>query len=416
MVKALVLHMDLPRAATTRLLKGRGPNQPGGFLSGLKSLSEAPTRDLPGPDWVQIRPILSGICGTDLAVLSGKQSPSLSPFSSFPAVPGHEILGRVVAAGPGAEEWVGKRVAVDPALTCAVRGLDLCPACQAGEPQRCRNVTQGAFSPGLLIGFCRDLPGGWSEVVYAHKIQLLAIPDDIPDERAVLMEPLSVALHAAIRHKPLPGEKVLLIGAGTIGLMLVAALREVDPEVDLTVVARHPFQAEKALALGASRVRGDAFKASLELTGAEAYKPLIGPHVTKGGFDRVFDAVGSPQTVAEALRAVREGGHVVIVGGAGEMKADWTPFWSREITVSGTYAYGFEPEELLPERWRRGEGRRWTFELALDILKGERGPILESLVTHKFRLDNWKEAFATLWQRKKGKTPAIKVVFTFPPA
>lgn len=410
-MEALRLTMDLPRAALVRALRGRWPVRPGAPLSVLRWTVDAPRPELPGPDWVRIRPILSGICGTDMAVLQGKQSAALSPFASFPCVPGHEVVGRVVETGPAVAPWRGKRVVVDPALTCRVRGLDPCAGCREGQPQRCTGTTSGHFAPGLLLGFCRDLPGAWAEELVAHESQLHEVPDAVDDDAAVLVEPFGVALHAVLRHPPAAGERVAVVGAGTIGLCVTAALAWAGYRCETTVVARHAFQAVMARRLGAARTAADVFAAAREVAGAVPHRPLFGRDVLTGGFDRVFDCVGSPRTIAGALAAVREGGTVVIVGGAGEIATDWTPVWAREITVSGSYAYGLEPVQALPAAMGHVDGPVHTFRLALALLRGSRGRLLGELVTHRFTLGDWRRAFRRLAARRQAKESTIKVVF-----
>jgi len=120
----------------------------------------------------------------------------LSPFSSFPAILGHEVVAVVEEAGTGADVATGQRVVLDPIISCAVRGLDPCPGCRAGTPALCRRAAEGDLSPGMLIGFCRDLPGGWSEGMLAHSSQLHAVPKQLSDEAAALIEPLACGLHA----------------------------------------------------------------------------------------------------------------------------------------------------------------------------------------------------------------------------
>jgi threonine dehydrogenase-like Zn-dependent dehydrogenase len=97
------------------------------------------------------------------------------------------MVGVVEEAGSAAEEWAGARVVVDPVISCFVRGLDPCVACRDGLPALCRHAADGSISPGMLIGYCRDLPGAWSEAMLAHVSQLHRVPDSISDATAVLV-------------------------------------------------------------------------------------------------------------------------------------------------------------------------------------------------------------------------------------
>ena len=119
-------------------------------------------------------------------MLTGRASATLSPFSSFPAILGHEVVAVVAEAGAEAGVTAGQRVVLDPIISCAVRGLEPCPGCRDGTPALCRRAAEGDLSPGMLIGFCRDLPGGWSEGMLAHASQLHPVPERLSDEAAAL--------------------------------------------------------------------------------------------------------------------------------------------------------------------------------------------------------------------------------------
>ncbi|MDP8949675.1 MAG: alcohol dehydrogenase catalytic domain-containing protein, partial [Actinomycetota bacterium] len=189
-------------------------------------LEEIPEPALPTPEWVRVRPLLSGICGSDLGTLSSENSPYFSPITSPPFVLGHEVVG-VVAEDKG-DFAVGERVTLEPALGCAARGIDPpCPYCAAGRHALCVNVAKGDLAPGIQTGFCRDTGGGWSEgTLVAHPSQLHRVPQDLPDEAAVATEPLACATHAALKTNPKESETALVIGAGSVGLFVVAALRQ----------------------------------------------------------------------------------------------------------------------------------------------------------------------------------------------
>ncbi|MGH2456038.1 MAG: zinc-dependent alcohol dehydrogenase, partial [Candidatus Limnocylindria bacterium] len=286
---------------TLRLLGPRLPRLTGGWMPWV-GLDRFPAPALPGPEWVRLRPVMAGVCGTDMALLTGRASAVLSPFASFPAVLGHEVVGRVVEAGPGAGTAVGSRVILDPLLGCAVRGLEPCRWCATGQPGLCLRQADGAFAPGPMLGFCRDLPGAWSEEMVAHRSQLHAVPDAVSDEVAVLIEPLAVALHGVLAAPPQDGEQVLIIGGGTMGLCTLAAVRMAAPGARVTVVARHAAQRAMAERLGAAAVVGDAVVAAAGLAGARRYRSLVGEEVLTGGFDQVYDAVGSRASLDAAIR------------------------------------------------------------------------------------------------------------------
>jgi threonine dehydrogenase-like Zn-dependent dehydrogenase len=292
---------------------------------------------LPGAEWVPVHPRLSGICGSDQALVTGEASPYLGTLTSGPFVPGHEVVGEITA-GPRR----GERVVVEPALGCVARGVDPpCPECMEGLHALCRNVTSGTVSAGLQIGFCRDTCGGWSEGLTAHASQLHAVPDSLSDEDAVLVEPLACALHAARRTAPSPGEVIAVVGAGTMGLLAVAALRSIAPQATVVALAKHPAQELEARRLGADHAAaaGRLHLEGARLTGARRLVGHLGRELLLGGFDAVLDCVGSGASIEGAITAVRPRGRVVLVGMPGTVSADLALAWQREIEIRGAYGY-----------------------------------------------------------------------------
>ena len=388
-----------------RLVGGRLPALTGGWMPWL-ALSRYPVPALPGPDWVRLRPLLAGICGSDTSLLTGRASPILSPFASFPAILGHEMVGVVEEAGSASGATAGERIVVDPIISCFVRGMDPCPACLDGLPALCRHAADGSLAPGMLIGYCRDLPGAWSEAMLAHASQLHRVPDSLSDETAVLVEPLACSLHAVLAAPPAPHQKVLVLGGGTIGLGVLIGLRMLHPDVDVTAVVRHPLQASLAERFGASRVVFDhggdgAQRAAIEVTGAVARRPIVGDEVLTGGFDLVFDGVGSRASVDASLRVVAPRGRFVLLGTAGELQhLDLTLAWARELRLIGSYVYGREAS--LP-------GTPHTFDYLLDRLSEAGAPPVAQLVTHRFGLDQWRRAIGVATGR--GRHESVKVVF-----
>ncbi len=360
----------------------------------------APSPDAPPrPGMRRFTPVLSGICGSDLSALSGRSPTVLWPLSSFPSVPGHEIL---ASPADGAEGGAaGGRVVVDPSISCAVRGLDPCPHCARGETALCRRAAEpgGGIARGMLIGFNRDLPGGWSDTVWAHPSQLHAVPDDLPDAVAALTEPLAVAMHALLQVSWTGSERVLVVGAGTIGLAVVAAARMLGLPGPL-VAARHRHQSQAAAALGGHPVMADPERWP-RLGGAHAVPGWLGRPLWLGGFDVVVDAAGGGRTLAEAARATRSGGTVVRVGDVGTLPSRGdSGVWIPDVRILTPFLYG-------PERLPDGS-RAHTFDVVLARVAPLAEP-LAALVTHTFPLAEYRAALHAATHH--GRERSIKVAF-----
>jgi threonine dehydrogenase-like Zn-dependent dehydrogenase len=187
---------------------------------------------------------------------------------------------------------------------------------------------------------------------------------------------------------------------------MVMALRMIDAQADITAVVRHPFQAKMAERLGASRVVLDgggkgAQRAAMEVAGARAHRPIVGGEVFTGGFDLVFDCVGSASSVDAALRVTAPRGRLVLLGTAGELShLDLTLAWARELRVLGSYVYGREAS--LP-------GAPHTFDYLVQRLAEAGAPPVAELVTHRFGLDHWREAMSVATGRRRHAS--VKVVF-----
>ncbi|HEX6547471.1 MAG TPA: zinc-binding dehydrogenase [Candidatus Dormibacteraeota bacterium] len=386
---ALEFVRSVPRYALVRAAGGR-PEVATGPLSSLR-LADVPSPPLPGPDWVRVFPRVAGICGSDLSAIQGHASLYLDALTSYPFVPGHEFV---------AETEDGARVVVQPALGCEVRGISpACAQCAAGRPGLCENVPEGDIEIGLQTGYCASTGGGWGEVAVAHRSQLFAVPDGLPDEAAVLIEPFACCVHAALRGAATPEDVVVVYGAGTIGLLTVAAVRAFTPPRRLIAVAKHPHQRELARALGADQVvaPNEVFQRVRFATGARRLRGMEGS-LLLGGAEVVFECVGRADSLNDAVRLTRGRGRVIAVGMPGEERVDWAPIWQRELTVMGAYAYGTEA------------GGRRTFELALEAAPKLR---LERLTGPLFGLGEYREAIE--YAAAAGRLSAVKVAFDLRP-
>lgn len=402
---ALQYHRSAGRYFTARAISA---TRAGGRLAGALAGNVAPLRLVDQTDprpagqaWTRVEPLLSGICGSDLGLLTGRSSPYLGPLTSMPFVPGHEVVGRTLDELPALPR--GSRVVIDPVLGCAARGVAACPACLAGHTSRCDHVTTGRVAAGLQTGFCADTGGGWSRRMAAHASQLHQVPDNLPDEIAVLIEPLACAVHAVRRIPVPPGASVLVVGAGTVGLLTLLALRKLTGAGEVHVIAKHRHQADRAGELGATSIIGtDRTARTLRRsTGALLVTPELGTDYLLGGMDLAFECTGGASGLDTALRSVRAGG-TVIASGMPSGGVDLTPLWYRELNLVGAYASavgGDQPDGSSPS----GQG---DFPEAIALAQS--AP-LDGYVDTKYPLQRWRDALEHA--TTAGRAGSIKIVF-----
>ncbi len=407
-MKAIQFDAAIPRYSFGLAVRRIAPTLLWGGLSCTiaRQVSEP---ELPGAEWVRIATRYGGICGSDLGTIHLHTSPYYSVYSSFPFTFGHENVGRVSQTAERDGAWSrGQRVVVEPILWCRPRGFqDRCEYCARGEINRCLRQASGDLSPGLMIGSCRDTGGSWSPSFIAHRSQLYAVPDSVSDENALLVEPLACGLHAVLQNFPADDQFVAILGAGTIGLCTLAALRALGSKARVLIAARYPFQAQAAARLGADHVIQtdfrDGYAQVAELAGGTLLQPILGKQVLSGGFDLTFECVGSDQAIDDALRLTRPGGRVVLVGVPGIARGiDWTTIFAQELTVRAASMY-HHAECFAGRTWR-------TFDLALELF-AQKKLDLSWLITHRYPLDQYGRALRELNQRRD--FPVIKAVFDF---
>ena len=390
-MKALRFERNIPRYAAA---VAAGRVMPGaGARVGPLRLKDVDPPELPGPDWVRIRPRLAGICGSDLSTIDGTSSRYFEPIVSFPFVPGHEV----VADREGIDGT--DRVVLEPVLGCVARNISpACPACARGDLGNCERIAFGDLQPGLQTGFCCDTGGGWSTQMVAHPSQLHPVPDAMSDQAAVMVEPTACAVHGALSAGVTDGDTVVVIGSGTLGLLTIAALRHLTPAGTILAVAKYPVQRELAGSLGATAVvePAELKRAVRRTTGSLALGDGDIVRLT-GGADVVIDCVGSEASLADALAVVRPRGRIAMVGMPGRVHVDLTGLWQREITLAGAYAYGTESVDGQPRR---------TFDLAFELVEVAD---LRRLVSATYPLDRFTDAVAHA--AGAGPRGAVKIAF-----
>jgi threonine dehydrogenase-like Zn-dependent dehydrogenase len=403
-MKALQFRYSLPRLAATKIF---GAFSPAVYTSAIApiGLRDLPEPQLPADDWIRVRTDLAGVCGSDLkqVLLNGAFDNPMTSLISFPHVLGHEATGTIEETGPAVSQHaVGDRVLLNPWLSCGPRGIkDLCSACAEGNYTLCRNFEGGNLPTGIHIGTNTGVPGAFAHSFVAHESQLIAVPSSVSNEAAVLADPFAVSLHSVLRRPPSSDAPALVYGLGTLGLCAVAAIKKLFPDVTIYGVGRHPQQAELAKRLGADVVINGGPKEIIErvseLTGAKMMQPWNGLPWMLDGVGVVYDTVGSPQTVEVGIRITRTHGSVVVSGVEAAKRFEWTPIYFKEVDVTGSNAFAIEEIDGV-----RKHAMQWYVEMC------EQGLDVTGLISHRFALADWRQAFDTLMN--KGKTGAMKVV------
>ena len=383
-MKALRFERKVVRYAAARVagsvVPGRGAG-PGPLR--LDTNLEEP--DLPADDWVTVRPRLAGICGSDLATIDGRSSTYFEPIVSFPFTPGHEVVGELDD---------GTRVVIVPVLSCEPRGVQPpCPACANGRINHCERIAFGHLDAGLQTGFCTDTGGGWGTHLVAHRSQLLDVPADLSDEAAVMIEPTACAVRAARAISATGAASVAIVGAGTLGLLTLAALKHrSDVGGPVVITAKHLDQKRWARQLGADHVAAPGELARVVRSISNSFvlgATEAGAGQLTGGIGCVADCVGSADSIAQSLRIVQPGGEVVLVGMPGHVGVDLTSLWHRETALRGCYAY-----------------TRDDFTTAIDVV---RDADLGRLVSATYPLARYRDAIEHA--ANAGSRGAVKVAF-----
>ena len=362
-----------------------------------------PRQPLPEKTWVRVRNRLAGICGSDLHMIQGDGDFRIAP-AALPlhrrSYPGHEVIGEVLEVGEEVQRIrVGDRVVLQYGNNCMSAGVQTpCRSCAHGYYNLCEY--------GKLPG-PHPIGGGWSEEMLLSEQQLFRLPTDISDEQAVLLEPTAVAVHAVLRRLPQPNERILIIGAGAIGLLTLQIVRALAPQAEISVLARHSFQIEQATRLGAAHIiyPQDSYTGIQRATNAQVFKGIFNNRVMLGGYDVIFDTVGNQKTLHHALRWAGAQATVVLVGvNLHPMHLDLTPVWYREVNLIGSMGSSIETWPPATNE------RRSTFEVAVELITHDQiHP--EHLITHRFPLNNFQTALLTAMGKEQSR--AIKVIFDY---
>lgn len=330
------------------------------FVAGLNDVTVTTSPvPVPGPGQVRVAVTLAGICGSDTHAVAGHH-PLLPP----PYLPGHEMVGIVDAAGPGVQAEVGQRVLVKPNVECQE-----CVNCRAGRTNACQTLRWIGCDPS------GELPGGLAQYVVAPERNLFPIPDHMSDNDAVLLEPLATPVHAVRIAQPVQGARVVILGAGTIGLLTIVAARAAGV-ARIVVTDVEDAKLERALANGA-----DAVVSATDAAFADSVTAGLG-----GLADVVFDCVAIEASIRQAISVVRRAGTIVIVGVPprdGTVQLPLVQDW--ELRIQGAANYTAE-----------------DIETAIAIAAAGSLPG-DATVSHRFGIEEAPEAFAVAARGTAGK-------------
>ena len=270
----------------------------------------------PGPGEVRLDVAFCGICGTDLHIYQGHMDQRVD----IPQVIGHEMSGLIAEIGPQVTGWQpGDRVVVRPLDPCRH-----CPACRAGHAHICHNLKfLGIDTPGAF-------QGSWT--VPAHTLHRL--PGDLPLDQAALIEPLAVACHDVRRAELQPGQDVVVIGGGPIGLLVSLVARHAGARVLVSEINAHRLALARELGFDAA----DPRQADLA--------QLVMDRTSSAGADVVFEVSGSAAGAAVMTQLLRTRGRIVVVAiFAQSPPVDLHRFFWRELELRGARVY--EPQDFV---------------------------------------------------------------------
>jgi threonine dehydrogenase-like Zn-dependent dehydrogenase len=404
-MKAIIFEESIPKYLLTKLLGKINKSFYYSFFSCVK-LCDIKEPEIPKGKYLKIKTVYGGICGSDINLITLKDSPTLSPYSSSPFVIGHENVGIVYDKSEDVEGFKkGDRVVVDPVLSCKAKEIEeICENCKKGEYSRCLNFNEkGKLSEGVIIGACKKTSGSWSEYFIAHEFQTFKLPDEISFEDAILIDSFCSSLHPVIRNFPEENEKVLVIGAGTIGICAIYALRALGFKSKIYTLCKYEFQAERIKQFSEIiYLKEDYLKNFAEITSSKILKPVIGKPFLNSGFDLIFECTGNKNMIENSLRWIKPGGKIVLIGTFGILNfIDLTLLWFKEAKLVGTNSSSCE--NYLNERKR-------CYQIAIQLLKDKKISLKE-LLTHKFKITEYKNAFKA--NLNKGKHKLIKSAFYF---
>lgn len=321
-------------------------------------------REIPVPtdDEVRVKIKMAGICGSDSHIYRGH-----NPFAKYPRVIGHEFFGVIDAVGKGVDSTrIGQRVAVDPVISCGY-----CYPCSIGKPNVCCSLA--------VLGVHRD--GGFSQYAIVPNKNAFTIPDNIPDEFAVMIEPFTIAANVTAHIKPIKEDIALIYGAGPMGLTCVQVLKNVYHLKNIIVVDRIDERLNMANKCGADHIINNSSLTLKDRLDELNIKPTI-----------IIDAACHPTILQEAISIASPAARILIMG-----------FSNDSCQIS---QQGITSKELSIFSSRLNANK---FPIVIDWLnKKQIDPT--KLITHKFHYQNIITAIEAF---EKDQKHCCKILLTF---
>jgi 2-desacetyl-2-hydroxyethyl bacteriochlorophyllide A dehydrogenase len=292
----------------------------------------------PGPKEVRIRVHWAGVCGTDFSLIGGRLV-----FAKYPVVPGHEFSGRVSAVGEGTDLPLGQPVTVNPVLSCQE-----CDFCRRGDIHLCASAA--------VLGVA-GTPGGFADEVVVPAYTVRRLPEDLSLETAALSEPTAVAVRVARRAGIRAGDRVAILGAGSLGLVTLQIARVLGAS---DVAIADPVGSRMRIALG--------------LGGSE-----LALGTGTGEYDVVIDGVGAPETIQRAVELTRKGGAIVVYG------------------VPQLERFDLPIQEMFRNNLLLGFARLYPADMSEAITMLQKGDVnWNAIVTHRVALEDLPATIASV--------------------
>lgn len=386
-MNTLTYHVDIPKMAKTivlsKIIKKKAFFKKCSPVYFEKEQIDA----LPNQNYVKVRNVQTGICGSDISLFTLHQSLSMSLAvmpSQIKQYMGHETVGVVEEVGTDVQNLkVGDRVIMRKYLpNCSTKGLPhelWCDACKRGDYVMCANMGE-ASQPQHMVG------AGYGDYYYAPEDCVMKIDDCVTNDQATLYEPCAVSLHAVMKRLPKAGEKVVVLGGGMIGLNIVQFVKLLQPDCTVYLLEKSKIKQELALKIGADKIiSGNPYLFLQQETGALYYHDKKNKNqVLVGGVDVVYDSIGASWAFNMGLRVLRARGTYVKVGiQMTKTTIDETPIWNQELNVIGVNSYGLE--EYQGQTYQ-------SFDLVDKFVK-EGKLKLDGFITQRYPISKYKDGF-----------------------